>query len=225
MDICHNCKNKQAEYNCDTCRRTFCDKCDKYIHSFPSKNKHIRRKIFYNTAPIRLNETSRNRYTTDEKGFYIYTGNQNQKYSSIYKKNENPLFEKENENFKQIKDNNNIYGYLSPKSNTSKMKKFLSPNKIDNPKITYNLDYNDENYYNYKYNQQLSLSPQSANDTLNETNESFKRTKSFNSTVARNNLMSYDEKIRLMKKISQLNCELSNARSDIDQKLDILHDH
>ena len=28
-----------------------------------------------------------------------------------------------------------------------------------------------------------------------------------------------------MKKISQLNCELSNARSDIDQKLDILHDH
>ena len=38
-------------------------------------------------------------------------------------------------------------------------------------------------------------------------------------------MMSYDEKIRLMKKISQLNCELSNARSDIDQKLDILHDH
>ena len=28
-----------------------------------------------------------------------------------------------------------------------------------------------------------------------------------------------------MKKISQLNCELSNIRSDIDQKIDILHDH
>ncbi len=227
MDICHNCKNKQAEYNCDTCRRTYCEKCDKYIHSFSSKNKHIRRKIFYNTAPIRFNETSRNKYTTDENGFYIYTGNKNNNYSSLYKKNENPLFEKENENenSKQISDNNNIiYGYLSPKSNISKMQKYLSPNKIDTFKTTYNLDYNDENNYNYKYNK-LSLSPQSASDTLNETNESFKRTKSFNSTIARNNLMSYDEKIRLMKKISQLNCELSNARSDIDQKLDILHDH
>jgi chromosome segregation ATPase len=28
-----------------------------------------------------------------------------------------------------------------------------------------------------------------------------------------------------MKKISQLNCELSNARSNIDQKIDVLHDH
>jgi hypothetical protein len=37
--------------------------------------------------------------------------------------------------------------------------------------------------------------------------------------------MLVDEKLRLMKKISQLNCELSNTRSSIDQKIDILHDH
>ena len=80
MDICQNKKNKQSEYNCDTCRRTYCENCDKYIHSFSSKNKHIRRKIFYNTAPIRFNETSRNKYTTDENGFYIYTGNKNKNY-------------------------------------------------------------------------------------------------------------------------------------------------
>ena len=93
--------------------------------------------------------------------------------------------------------------------------------------MTYNLDSN-EDYNNYNLNNnKLSLSPAqlSASDSLNDTNHSFKRTKSFNSTKARNNLISFDEKIRLMKKISQLNCELSNARSDIDQKLDILHDH
>ena len=65
----------------------------------------------------------------------------------------------------------------------------------------------------------------SANDTLNETSQSLKKNKSFNSSFGLGNLISYDEKIRLMKKISQLNCELSNASSDIDRKIDILNEH
>ena len=86
---------------------------------------------------------------------------------------------------------------------------------------------NDLNNINDIKENKLSLSPMqlSAADSLNDTNQSLKRTKSFNSYLARNNLNSFDEKIKLMKKISQLNCELSNARSNIDQKLDILHDH
>lgn len=226
MENCENCKNNQAEYNCDVCRRSYCEQCDKYIHSFSSKNKHRRTKLFYKTAPIKPYETSRNKYITDENGFYVYTGNINRNYSSLYKNNKNPLFERGNENYKKISENDNYYGYLSPRPNHIKPKKYLSPNKDDLPKKTYNLDYNDDNIYNSDYNK-LSLSPQqlSASDSLNDTNQSLKRTKSFNSTIARNNLISYDEKIRLMKKISQLNCELSNARSDIDQKLDILHDH
>ena len=180
-------------------------------------------KIFWLTSS-RLSQRSDR--ITDENGFYVYTGNNNRNYSSLYKNNKNPLFERGNENYKKISENDNYYGNLSPRTNHIKPKKYLSPNKEDLPKKTYNLDYNDENIYNSDYNK-LSLSPQqlSASDSLNDTNQSLKRTKSFNSTIARNNLISYDEKIRLMKKISQLNCELSNARSDIDQKLDILHDH
>ena len=104
------------------------------------------------------------------------------------------------------------------------------------PQVTYNLESNDDynmnnindlNNINDIKENKLSLSPMqlSAADSLNDTNQSLKRTKSFNSYLARNNLNSFDEKLKLMKKISQLNCELSNARSNIDQKLDMLHDN
>ena len=220
MEICHNCRNKESEYNCDICRRTYCQNCDKYIHSFSSKNKHSRTKILYNTSPIKSFEFNKNKYTIDENGFYVYTGNKNKKYFSIYENR--PLLKKEKNNFNQISDKNIYNGYLSPKANILRDKFYFSPNQIDMPKITYNLDCNDKNNIKSK---QLSLSPQTASDTLNETEQSIKRTKSFNSTMAKNNLISYDEKIRLMKKISQLNCELSNTRSNIDQKLDILREH
>ena len=242
MEICHNCKNKKADYNCDICKRSYCKQCDIYIHSFSSKKNHIRRRLFYSTAPIKEYESSKtNRYTTDENGFYVYTGNTNRNYSSLYKNNKNPLFENENRKYTsppKTQKNPNFYENLSPSQDQkpkpieiNKYNQYFSPNlnKLpnENIKMTYNLDSNEE-YNNYNLNNnKLSLSPGqlSASDSLNDTNHSFKRTKSFNSTKARNNLISFDEKIRLMKKISQLNCELSNARSDIDQKLDILHDH
>ena len=229
MEICHNCKNKQSEFNCDICKRSYCKHCDLYIHSFSSKKNHIRRKLYYSTAPIKTYNTSRNKYTTDENGFYVYTGNAKRNYSSLYKNDQNPLFERENaENYNspRISKNKNLYENLNPKeSNEYKYDKSLSPNHNENLQIDYNLEGNEE--YNYNYNNKLSLSPPqlSASDSLNDTNQSLKRTKSFNSSIARNNLNSFDEKLRLMKQISQLNCELSNARSEIDQKLDILHDH
>lgn len=73
----------------------------------------------------------------------------------------------------------------------------------------------------------LSLSPQqlSSSETLNETDSSLKRNKSFSSLKALNNLNYFEEKLKLLKKISQLNSELSNTRNDIDQKLDIINDH
>ena len=243
MEICHNCKNKKADYNCDICKRSYCKQCDLYIHSFSSKKNHIRRKLFYNTAPIKEYESSRtNRYTTDENGFYVYTGNTNRNYSSLYKNNKNPLFEKEKNKYTsptKISKNHNFYDNLSPIQNPkpkqidiNKYNQQFSPNQnktqTENIKMTYNLDSKEEDYNNYNLNNnKLSLSPAqlSASDSLNDTYHSLKRTKSFNSTKARNNLISFDEKIRLMKKISQLNCELSNARNDIDQKLDILHGH
>ena len=243
MEVCHNCKNKKSEFNCDICKRSYCKQCDLYIHSFSSKKNHIRRKLFYNTAPIKEYESSRtNRYTTDENGFYIYTGNTNRNYSSLYKNNINHLFEKENNKYTsppKFSKNRNFYENLSPnlnprtkQININKYNEQFSPNinKIQNEniKMTYNYDSHEDEYNNYNLNNnKLSLSPAqlSSSDSLNDTNHSFKRTKSFNSTQARNNLISFDEKLRLMKKISQLNCELSNARSDIDQKLDILHDH
>ena len=249
MEICHNCKNKTAEYNCDICRRIYCKQCDLYIHSFSSKIKHLRRKI-YNTPLNKPYETVRNKYITDENGLYVYTGNKNNNYTSLYQTRRNPLLEKEKE-----KDKNNYYfsprntkniSYyenISPKVNNLKIQnKSLSPNQKNNiQKTNYNLetnddhnDYNDyldyngyQEYNNLNNNKKLNFSPQqlSASDELNETNQSFKRTKSFNSTKAKNNLISFEEKLRLMKKISQLHCELSNARSDIDQKLDILNNN
>ena len=227
MEICHNCQKVQAEYNCDICQRLFCQQCDLFTHSFSSKKRHIRTKLLHNKVPIKSYETANNKYTTDKNGFYIYTGNKNNIYSSL--NYSNPSFEKIKENYSspKISKNINYYENLSPKSNNPSKYKSLSPNQKDIPKMTYNLESNDE-YNIYKMNEnKLIYSPQqlSASDSLNDTYQSIKRTKSFNCSEYLNNLNSYDEKIRLMKKISQLNCELSNARHDIDQKLDILHDH
>ncbi len=47
---------------------------------------------------IKLYETLRNKYITDKNGFYAYIGNIKGNYSSLYKNNKNPLFEKGNEN-------------------------------------------------------------------------------------------------------------------------------
>ena len=217
MDICHNCRKKQAKYNCEICRRVYCEPCDLYIHSFPSKLKHDRTKI---SDPYSCNKypTARNNYTTDKNGFYVYTGNANRNYSSMYDNNRNPPFERCKEAYESPihSQENDYYSNLSPKSN--RLNNVLSPIK------TYNLESNDDN--NCLYNKlSLSPSPLSATDTLNETNHSIKRNKSFNSPIGSNNLQCLDDKIRLMKKISQLNCELSNARSNIDQKIDVLHDH
>ena len=73
----------------------------------------------------------------------------------------------------------------------------------------------------------LSLSPQqlSLSETLDETDSTLKRNKSFSSLKAINNLNYFEEKIKLLKQISQLNIELSNTRNNIDQKLDIINDH
>ena len=73
----------------------------------------------------------------------------------------------------------------------------------------------------------LSLSPQqlSLSETLDETDSSLKKNKSFSSLKALKNLNYFEEKIKLLKQISQLNIELSNTRNNIDQKLDIINDH
>ena len=225
MEICHNCKDKQSEYNCDICKRSYCKQCDLYIHSFSTKKNHFRNKLFYGQSSNKAYDTSRKKYTTDENGFYVYTGNSNSNYSTLYKTNRNPLFEKDNKEYNSPKTSKSKNFYENKNKNI-----IFSPNINKIPKVTYNLESNDE--YNINdirdlKDNKLSLSPPqlSAADSLNDTNQSLKRTKSFNSSMARNNLNSFDEKLRLMKKISQLNCELSNARSNIDQKLDILHDH
>jgi hypothetical protein len=217
MEVCHNCKSRTAEFKCNICRRSYCTQCDSYIHSFSSKNYHSRENIYSNSSPIKHYENSKYKYTTDKNGFYVYTGNNNLNYS-IYKIKRNPLFEetKEQNNMK----NNNYNKIINGNVRENNMRGF-SPENLDYAKKTYNLESDDEN------NNKIPLSSDqlSSLDTLNESSPSLKRNKSFNSCVASNNLILIDEKLRLMKKISQLNCELSNTRSDIDQKIDILHDH
>lgn len=219
MEVCHNCKNKSAEYKCDICRRTYCQQCDSYIHSFSSKNYHSRTNLFSKSSPVQNFENSKYKYTTDKNGFYVYTGNSNLNYS-FYKNKKNPLFEETKEEI-DLQNKNN---YKINKDNyefDSDNKKSLSPEKLNYVKKTYNLDSDDEN--NNKI--PISVNPLSDMDTLNESSSNLKKNKSFNSCMAKNNLLQVDEKLRLIKKISQLNCELSNTRSDIDQKIDILHDH
>ena len=217
MEVCHNCKNKPAEYICDICRRSYCEQCDLYIHSFSSKNNHIRKNIFQKSYQI---DNVKNKYTTDKNGFYIYTGNLNY---PIYKNKKNPLFEETKEEI-VVKNNKNNNNYKNIKvSLADETDRVLYPQKLDYIKKTYNLE-NEENNKNSKLS--MSSNKLSIDETLNETNPSYlKKNKSFNSFMAKNNLISLDEKLRLIKKISQLNCELSNTRSDIDQKIDILHNH
>ena len=217
MEVCHNCKNKSAEYKCDICRRSYCQQCDLYIHSFSSKNYHSRKKIFEKSSPINSYENSKYKYTTDKNGFYVYTGNTNLNYP-FYKNKRNPLFEetKEENNFK-----NKINYEMIKENNEDNTMRALSPENLNYIKKKYNYENDLEN------NKKIPITSNqlSSVETLNDSTPSIKRTKSFNSFSARNNLILLDEKIRLMKKISQLNCELSNTRSDIDQKIDMLHDH
>ena len=219
MEVCHNCKNKSAEYKCDICRRTYCQQCDLYIHSFSSKNYHSRTNLFSKSSPVQNFENSKNKYTTDKNGFYVYTGNSNLNYS-FYKNKKNPLFEETKEEI-DLQNKNNYKINRDNYEFDSDNKKSLSPEKLNYVKKTYNLESDDEN--NNKI--PLSVNPLSDMDTLNESSSNLKKNKSFNSCMAKNNLLQVDEKLRLIKKISQLNCELSNTRSDIDQKIDILHDH
>ena len=219
MEVCHNCKNKSAEYKCDICRRTYCQQCDLYIHSFSSKNYHSRTNLFSKSSPVQNFENSKYKYTTDKNGFYVYTGNSNLNYS-FYKNKKNPLFEETKEEI-DLQNKNNYKINRDNYEFDSDNKKSLSPEKLNYVKKTYNLDSDDEN--NNKI--PLSVNPLSDMDTLNESSSNLKKNKSFNSCMAKNNLLQVDEKLRLIKKISQLNCELSNTRSDIDQKIDILHDH
>ena len=219
MEVCHNCKNKSAEYKCDICRRTYCQQCDLYIHSFSSKNYHSRTNLFSKSLPVQNFENSKYKYTTDKNGFYVYTGNSNLNYS-FYKNKKNPLFEETKEEI-DLQNKNNYKINRDNYEFDSDNKKSLSPEKLNYVKKTYNLDSDDEN--NNKI--PISVNPLSDMDTLNESSSNLKKNKSFNSCMAKNNLLQVDEKLRLIKKISQLNCELSNTRSDIDQKIDILHDH
>ena len=213
MEVCHNCKSKTAEYKCDICKRSYCKQCDIYIHSFSSKNYHSRKDIFSTSPPNKPCENLKYKYTIDKDGFYVYTGNNNMTYT-LFNNKRNPLFEdsKEENNYQIMKEN--------IADNTMKA---LSPENLNYIKKTYNLESDDEEKSNNKIpktSNQMSLL-----DTLNESTPSLKRNKSFDPFEEANNLMLIDEKLRLMKKISQLNCALSNTRSDIDQKIDILHDH
>ena len=217
MEICHNCKSKTAEYKCDFCRRSYCQRCDSYIHSFSSKTYHSRTSLNSKSYPIQSYENLKFKYTTDKNGFYVYTGNTN---LNFYNNKRNPLFEetKEENNIKNKNNNNQkiIKGNLI--ENTIRT---FSPEKMDYVKKTYNLESDDEEYNKLP----ISSNQISSLDTLNDSSASLKRNKSFKTSMAKKNLILVDEKLRLMKKISQLNCELSNTRSDIDQKIDILHDH
>jgi hypothetical protein len=210
MEYCHNCKNKIADYICDICRRYYCDECDQYIHSFSYKNKHIRKKIEDTQDQYNDYLSPRKLYSTDNQGFYVYTGNINKPYSSFYKNKYSPDKQEDfmNQNSKTMKD----------------LHKSLSPNRFGVPRATYNLENNDDNFDYYE--KKLSFSPrQLSSCDSSDTNQSLKKNKSFNSNIARCNLNSFCDKMKLMKKISQLNCQLSNARCDIDQKIDSLHDH
>jgi tryptophanase len=74
MEICHKCKDKQSEYNCDICKGSYCKECDLFIHSFSSKKNHYRNKIFYNQPSNKAYDTSRKKYTTDENGVLTIEG-------------------------------------------------------------------------------------------------------------------------------------------------------
>ena len=219
MEVCHSCKSKTAEFKCDKCRRSYCQQCDSYIHSFSSKNFHSRTNINSKSTPDLPYENLKYKYTTDKNGFYVYTGNTNLNYS-LYKNKRNPLFEETKEQNNITSKNNNNYQIIKGNIIDKTMRAF-SPEKYDYLEKTYNLESDDEN--NNKI--PMSSNQMSSLDTLNDSSPSLKRNKSFNSCNAKNNLILVDEKLRLMKKISQLNCEISNTRSDIDQKIDVLHEH
>ena len=168
MEVCHNCKNKPAEYICDICRRSYCEQCDLYIHSFSSKNNHIRKNIFQKSYQI---DNVKNKYTTDKNGFYIYTGNLNY---PIYKNKKNPLFEETKEEI-VVKNNKNNNNYKNIKvSLADETDRVLYPQKLDYIKKTYNLE-NEENNKNSKLS--MSSNKLSIDETLNETNPSYLKKK------------------------------------------------
>ena len=50
MALCQRCYKSPPIYDCPICKGYFCLSCDEYIHSFPSKQSHIRRMLDFATA-------------------------------------------------------------------------------------------------------------------------------------------------------------------------------
>ena len=50
MALCQRCYKSPPIYDCPICKGYFCLSCDEYIHSFPSKQSHIRRMLDIATA-------------------------------------------------------------------------------------------------------------------------------------------------------------------------------
>ena len=159
MEVCHNCKNKPVEFKCDICKRAYCQQCDSYIHSFSSKNK----------------------YTTDKYGFYVYTGNNNMNYS-FYKNKKNPLFEETKE---ENNNKNKIINKIQKENIAEKSNRALSPERMNCPKKTYNLESDEENSNKLP----ISQNALSSLNTLDETALSIRRNKSFNSCCSKTNII------------------------------------
>jgi len=104
MEICNRCKKEVAEFNCDICRRLYCQQCDLYIHSFSSKKNHFRKKlnklIRASSSPKRNNDVTNklslspqnlsSSETLDETNFNL---KRNKSFSSLKAKNKLNYFE------------------------------------------------------------------------------------------------------------------------------------
>ena len=104
MEICNRCKKEVAEFNCDICRRLYCQQCDLYIHSFSSKKNHSRKKlnelIRTSLSPKRNNDVTNklslspqnlsSSETLDETNFNL---KRNKSFSSLKAKNKLNYFE------------------------------------------------------------------------------------------------------------------------------------
>lgn len=198
---CSRCKVKEAEITCAMCDpfKYFCNNCNEYVHSVPSKKFHVRRKIQDKLLEsVNNNALSESKLKTSNSSNFILSDNFNkEKFSRVIKDKqfeikkalENFEFNYSNNRFYNNNNNNNYldnnysknYDYdsvnINNNNNINDFKRNLNSNYEEDNKAdtnNNNNNINDNNYENNNYNQKIHYY-NSTKEIQTSNNQEFER--------------------------------------------------
>ena len=163
---CSRCKIKEAEITCAMCDpfRYFCNNCNEYVHSVPSKKFHVRRKMQDKLLEsVNNNPNNDSKLKTSNSSNFKFSENFNkEKFSQVVKDKQFEI-KKALENFEFNYSNNRFYN-----NNNSNDNHENHNNHNNNP---YNNNSHDDNYNSQNNN--FNFEENKANNYVENNNHDF----------------------------------------------------